>query len=91
MPYITPVDREVVDGPIKNLVDAIESFSEDEIDGVMNYCISKLVFKVYCRKLKYRILNRMVGVLACVQQEIYRRVVADYEDTKIEANGEVFK
>lgn len=34
---------------------------------------------------------QILGVLSCVQQEFYRRVVAPYEDQKCRENGDVFK
>jgi len=32
----------------------------------------------------------MMGILAAVQQEFYRKVVARYENVKCHENGEVF-
>jgi broad-specificity NMP kinase len=40
--------------------------------------------------LNYSNLNTVVGVLECVKQELYRRIAAPYEDTKIAENGDVF-
>jgi hypothetical protein len=31
-----------------------------------------------------------VGVLGCVREELYRRVAAPYEDSKVMANGDVY-
>ena len=35
-------------------------------------------------------LNAAIGVLECAKLELYRRVVAMYEDGKIKENGDVF-
>jgi hypothetical protein len=57
----------------------------------LNYTISRLCddFITY-NSLNYETLNKVIGVLACVQQELYRRVVAPYEDFKMQENGDVF-
>ncbi len=39
---------------------------------------------------RYTDFNNVMGVLACAQAEVYRRLVAPYEDTKIEENGDVY-
>ena len=38
----------------------------------------------------YALYNEVMGVLACMQQELYRRVIAPYEDQKANENGDVF-
>ena len=37
----------------------------------------------------YKITNDIVGALECTKQEFYRRVASDYEDAKIEQNGDL--
>ena len=39
----------------------------------------------------YHAYNEIIGVLECVKQEFYRRMVAPYEDKKCEENGDVFQ
>jgi hypothetical protein len=34
--------------------------------------------------------NEVVGVLECVKLEMYRRLVAPYEDRKCKENGDVY-
>ena len=36
-------------------------------------------------------LNELIGALECAKQELYRRVVAPYEEDKIEENGDVYE
>lgn len=38
----------------------------------------------------YAHYNEAMGVLECVKQEIYRRLIAPYEQEKCKANGDVF-
>ncbi len=61
---------------------------EDDKDGELNYLISSIIHRAY--KSKYKDLNAAIGVLECVKQELYRRVIAPYEDTKILENGDVY-
>jgi hypothetical protein len=42
------------------------------------------------RGLSYENINAAVGALECAKLELYRRVAAPYEDTKIAANGDVY-
>lgn len=54
--------------------------------GELNYFIFKLA-KGYIHN--YATAREFIGELECAKQEIYRRIVAPYEDTKIEENGDV--
>ena len=42
------------------------------------------------RELNYQAINDIVGALDLVKSEFKRRVVAHYEDKKIEENGDVY-
>ena len=61
--------------------------------GELNYVISRLCDDFMLLNgggVSYEGLNEVIGVLACVQQELYRRVVAPFEDMKMQDNGDVF-
>lgn len=59
--------------------------------GELNYILSKEIDGYITRKgLGYAAINDVMGVLACIQAEVYRRIAASYEDQKAIANGEVF-
>lgn len=59
--------------------------------GELNYLITLMINDYIRRKGKnYATLNSVVGVLECAKLELYRRVVADYEDKKCEENGDVY-
>lgn len=81
MPYIKPEDR------LHILADE-KSISSP---GELNYFISTLVNWYINEKGKnYSTLNEVIGVLECAKLELYRRVVAPYEDIKIDENGDVY-
>lgn len=91
MPYIADDLRIDLNGAIDELSARIESQRENDIDGCVNYSICKILKAIYPdREMKYRVLNRMMGVLSCITQEVYRRVVAEHEDNAIEKNGDIF-
>lgn len=82
MPYIKKEIRPSFENSIINL--------KPESPGDLNYIISRLCADYLKRKGKnYALLNEVMGVLACVSQEMYRRVVAPYEDVKIKENGDI--
>lgn len=80
MPYIDASTRRQIDGGV-----------QARTAGQLNYQISSL-----CKKyldfygICYDHLNEVIGVLECVKQELYRRVVVPYEDKKIKENGDVY-
>ena len=39
--------------------------------------------------LNYANANKLMGVLECSKLELYRRLIAPYEDTKVNENGDV--
>lgn len=81
MPYIKPQDR-----PLLNKVREIQPLDA----GQLNFVITRLTHGYLEREgTSYRTLNEVIGVLECSKLEIYRRVVAPYEDGKISVNGDV--
>jgi len=87
MPYIKPEKREKYEEIIGKLVGILKSLSPEEVDGELNYVITKILKEVY--PLRYYHINKAIGVLECIKQEYYRRVAAPYEDQKIKENGDV--
>lgn len=81
MPYIKEGARWELSGQRKT-----------ENPGELNYQLT-LIINEYLRRRhgrSYTGVNEVVGVLECVKQEFYRRVVAPYEDQKIKENGDVY-
>lgn len=59
--------------------------------GELNYAITRLVDEYLAREgVGYRSLNEVVGVLECAKLELYRRIVAPYEDVKMQSAGDVY-
>ena len=87
MPYIKTEKRGLYNSHIEQLVNILEQQPLMEVDGDLNYVVTSIFKKLYAPK--YFNYNRAIGVLEAIKQEFYRRVVAPYEDIKIEENGDV--
>lgn len=86
MPYIK-VGRRIDLMPI-----AIRLGLEAVTEGELNYVITKTIMAyLAARHTSYKSLNEVMGVIECVKQEFYRRVVVPYEETKREENGDVYE
>lgn len=85
MPYIAKVDRKKYDV----LVDELAGRLEGAPIGEANYVISRMIWSLFKRRESYTLGNNLIGVLHCVAQEFYRRMVAPYEDQKLKENGDV--
>jgi hypothetical protein len=59
--------------------------------GELNFVISRVV-NLYLERqgIDYSMFNDVVGVLECLKMEIYRRLIAHYEDAALRRNGDVF-
>ena len=80
MPYISKERRKEID------------FNSDlGHPGELNFLITMLM-KHYLRVngTSYSVINKVIGVLECAKLEMYRRIAAPYEDTKIKENGDVY-
>jgi len=84
MPYIEMKDRKFYD-------DVLQSLGTCCSPGHLNYVITKLCKDFIYHEHRYDKFNEVIGVLECAKQEFYRRMVAPYEDTKIEENGDVYE
>lgn len=59
--------------------------------GELNYVIHKLLQAYITNKgTSYHTYNDIIGVLECVKQEVYRRVVVPYEEFMLQENGDVW-
>ena len=87
MPYIKSENRKKYEKIIQELVSILKSLPPEEVDGDLNYVVTKLLKEVY--PLRYYHINKAVGVLECIKLEFYRRVAAPYEDLKIKESGDV--
>ncbi|HEY7060769.1 MAG TPA: hypothetical protein VII06_04765 [Chloroflexota bacterium] len=81
MPYIPQTQRDLIDHG------RVEPFGE----GELNYLITQEINAFLDRTPRqYADYNAVIGVLESVKLELYRRVVARYEDEKRLENGDVF-
>jgi hypothetical protein len=59
--------------------------------GELNYQFSKLANEFINNwGLSYSVINELIGALECCKLELYRKVAADYEDSKEVENGTVW-
>lgn len=58
--------------------------------GELNYVLTMIVKDYFNTHQNYQGINDIVGALEGAKLEFYRRVVAGYEDIKIEQNGDVY-
>ncbi len=87
MPYIKPEKREKYERALEELIGILKSLPAEEVDGELNYVVTKILKEVY--PLRYFHINKAMGVLECIKQEFYRRVAAPYEDIKMKESGDV--
>lgn len=87
MPYIKPDNRKKYEKILEELVKILKALPPEEIDGELNYVVTKILKEIY--PLRYFHINKAVGVLECIKLEYYRRVAAPYEDSKIKESGDV--
>ena len=80
MPY---VNRETRDG--------INSIDDVNYAGELNYFLTRQVVDYIDKHgASYTIFNEVLGVLECMKLELYRRMIAPYEDVKKCENGDVY-
>lgn len=83
MPYIPATDRDAFDA-------ALEALPRPNTAGELNYVLTKVCLKFLGDQPRYQNLNDAMGALNCAGHELYRRVVAPYEDLKIAENGDAY-
>lgn len=80
MPYITPDDRQ-----------RLKEGSLPATAGELNYAFTVAALDYMKAKgTSYQTFNDIVGALEGAKLELYRRMVAGYEDQKMFRNGDVY-
>lgn len=89
MPYINKIDRSKYTKFLTQLNDKV--MNEGITVGELNYLVSSLslLYTKY-EGNSYTTLNSVVGVLESAKLEFYRRLVAEYENAKINEHGDVY-
>ena len=82
MPYIKPENREIMDKIVHQM-----ALLGVEANGDLNYILYK--FCKHCITPSYNNYKNFCGELRQCATEIERRILALYEDEKIESNGDV--
>ena len=81
MPYIPEIDRPHL----------VKGTFTPRTAGELNFLLTYLCDNYLKNDLNYNKINEVIGVLECCKLELYRRIAAPYEDTKIVENGDVYK
>ena len=89
MPYVNPQARTHIENRMRDTLSIVPLLTPGEL-----HCALALMLREYCegdhQERGYSRYNAAMGVLACAQQELYRRLIAPYEDQKILENGDVY-
>ena len=91
MPYIKQEYRNALHDSLDELSDVIDSLHRYQLqhrDGLLNYTITRLIKDLY-PAATYHDYNEVIGMLECCKLEMYRKMVAPYEDVKELENGSV--
>jgi hypothetical protein len=87
MPYIIQERRKQLDAPIDLL--ATQLFNMGWTAGDFNYCVFRIMKRLFTARASYSTANDLLGALVCCGQEFYRRILSNYESLKIKENGDV--
>jgi hypothetical protein len=91
MPYIKRYEREKYRVIRELAKERLGSLSNEKLAGELNYIISSIIKDALGETPRYSEFNLVIGVLESAKLEIYRRMVAPYEEKKKEENGDVFQ
>ena len=58
--------------------------------GQLNFAITTAIISYLGSDPHYKDYNEVIGVLECAKLELYRRMVAPYEDRARDRNGDVY-
>jgi hypothetical protein len=61
-----------------------------ETAGELNWLLTQEVINYIGRDYRFERLNAALGALEACKQELYRRIVAPYEDKAKEKNGDAY-
>lgn len=92
MPYLTRDQRVVLDSQLNEVEFPLPMQYPPSAwsAGALNYIITRIVLLFLGKAAHYERFNAAIGVLESAKLELYRRMVAPYEDTKKERNGDVY-
>ncbi|KKM20324.1 hypothetical protein LCGC14_1646640 [marine sediment metagenome] len=91
MPYIKQDDRAIYESGIQAFRDAFAAVGAG--DGDLNYVLTSVALawlEYHQPPHGYSLRSDVIKALECAKLEFYRRMLVDYEDKKIEENGDVY-
>jgi hypothetical protein len=89
MPYINDERKKLYEGIVGRFE---EELTKDTTEGDLNYIITCLILEYLVVKgLRYKAINEIRGAVHNCISEFYRRLAVNYEDEKIDENGDVYK
>ena len=91
IPYVKQEIRDRVDADIERICATVLDSELSDVPGMLNYVISRIASVEIRHNLCYATINEAMGILACVQRELYGRLAVPYEIQKCKENGDVFK
>jgi len=90
MPYLPKQERIELDSVIPVLVNIVLASGTNPASH-LNFLIANLLDYIVMRRgERYGLYNSLIGALECSKLEMYRRMIAPYEDEKIISNGDVY-
>jgi hypothetical protein len=90
MPYISQDKRAHLQNDIIKLVWWFRKDGWSHEAGVLNYIITRLIWAFWKADPNYKTWAKISAALTDARDEMYRRVIVPYEDSKIEENGDVY-
>ena len=91
MPYVHNDVRLWVNPALNGLLVDLSNLLDNERAGAVNYCITRIVAGAMKpeKGWNYESLLKAHGTFGAAAEEFYRRLIAPYEDVKIEKNGDI--
>jgi len=91
MPYLEPLEKMHLDNlGADRLAYYCSLHDAPKVAGTLNYLCFKIIRHWIKRNSKkYWIFALFIGSMLCSILEVYRRLIAPYEDTKIRENGDI--
>lgn len=86
MPYIKKEDRTRFAAVFKQLSEVGPLLNPGELNYIFTVIINQYLL---VKGLNYQAANDVMGALEGAKLELYRKIVAPYEDLKIKENGDV--
>jgi len=91
MPYIKNEQRHNLEYLLRPIMNGMYDNTIQSV-GDLNYIITHIIHNFIEKNgMNYTNLNSVIGLLECVKQEYYRRIVTQYETIKIEENGDIYQ